>query len=142
MITIHDWFTLFDSMTCMQLYILCLIANICFPWSKPIHHSGTFFVSLVHCSLTLFHDSAFKITAQVCIHSFWSFVIHILILIRSWSFWVFIDLFINCHNCFILLVERPIFRDLEGCYGIYRTFPINNLTPKPDPIFHRPPFPK
>ena len=31
--------------------------------------------------------------------------------------------------------------DLEGCYGLYRTFLISNLTPEPDPVFRRPPFP-
>ena len=25
--------------------------------------------------------------------------------------------------------------DLEGCYGLYRTFPISNLTPSPDLVF-------
>ncbi|RVX21889.1 Pentatricopeptide repeat-containing protein [Vitis vinifera] len=37
---------------------------------------------------------------------------------------------------------RPDFRDLEGWYGLYHTFPISNLTPEPDPVFHIPPFPK
>ena len=41
----------------------------------------------------------------------------------------------------ILLVETRL-RDLEGCYGPYRTFLISNLTPEPDPVFRRSPFPK
>ena len=35
----------------------------------------------------------------------------------------------------------PLFRDLEGCYGLYRTFLISNLTSEPDLVFHWPPFP-
>ena len=27
-----------------------------------------------------------------------------------------------------LIRKKPVFRDLEGCYGPYRTFPISNLT--------------
>ena len=33
-----DWFTLFND---THTIILCLIANTCFPWNKPVHHSGT-----------------------------------------------------------------------------------------------------
>ena len=45
-------------------------------------------------------------------------------------------------SCQLHFISRDPFRDLEGCYGLYRTFPISNLTPEPDLVFHRPPFPK
>ena len=40
LIAICDWFTLFYD---THMIILCLIANICFPWNKSDHHLGTFF---------------------------------------------------------------------------------------------------
>ena len=50
LIAICDWFTLFyDTHT----IVLCLIDNICFRWSKPVHHSGTLFASPIH-SIILF----------------------------------------------------------------------------------------
>ena len=39
----------------------------------------------------------------------------------------------------ILLVGTRL-RDLEGCYGFCRTFPMSNWTPEPNPIFRRSPF--
>ena len=41
-----------------------------------------------------------------------------------------INFFINFHTCFTLF-SRPVFMDLGGCYGLYRTFPTSNLTPGP-----------
>ena len=96
----------------------------------------------VHCyALTLICDSALPFADQVRIHfhfgyslcMFWFSYVHD-------SFRVFIIFLIRCHDCFILLVETH-FRDLEGCYGFYRTFLISNLTPEPDPVFCRSPFP-
>ena len=50
LIAIHDWLIpLYD----MHAIILCLFTNLCFPWSKPAHHSGTLLASLVH-SVILF----------------------------------------------------------------------------------------
>ena len=104
----HNWFIpLYD----MHVIILCLIANIRFHWSKPVHHSGTFFASPIH-SIILF------------------WVIFI---------WYHARL-INCHDCFILLVEIR-FRGLKGCYDLYCTFPISNLIPEPNPVFRRSLFP-
>ena len=107
----HDWFTLFLDMR---------------------------LITSVHCSLTMFHDSTLSFATKVCILSYsvhslcmlWFSYVHDI-------FRVFIDLLINCHDCFILSVETH-FRDLEGCYGLYHTFPISNLTPEPNLIFRRP----
>ena len=49
----RDWFIpLYD----MHVIILCLIANIHFHWSKPVHHSGTFFVSPIHSVIFVLSD--------------------------------------------------------------------------------------
>ena len=96
----------------MHMIILCWFTNLGFPWDKSVLHLGTLFVSPIHSVIL-----------------FWI----IFIGIHAWL--------INCHDYFILLVETH-FRGLEGCYGLYRTFPISNLTPEPDPVFHRPSFPK
>ena len=98
----RNWFILLYD---MHVIILCLIANIRFHWSKPVHHSGTFFASSIH-SIILF------------------WVIFI---------WYHARL-INCYDCFILLIETH-FRDLEWCYSPYRTFLISNLTLESDPVF-------
>ena len=55
---------------------------------------------------------------------------------------VSIDLLVNCHVCLTLFSRDFVFRDLEGCFRyFYRTFPMSNLTPGPDLVFHRPAFP-
>ena len=111
MITIHDWFTLFDSMTCMQLFCVWLLT----------------FVSLeVNQFITRVHSLPLLFIQLFCLE-WYSFGIHARL--------------INCHDCFILLVETR-FRDLEGCYGLYRTFLISNLTPEPDPVFRKITFSK
>ena len=97
-------------------------------------------IIFVYCSLTMFHDSAFVIAAQVRIYSYFALSLYMFCFSYcAWSIWVFIDSLIDCHVSFISLVETRL-RDLEGCYGFYRTFPISNLTPEPDPVFHRPTF--
>ena len=113
-LAICDWFTLF-----LDIYIifLCLFIN-------PVFDSALWFVVQVRI-YSYFANSLYMLYFSYC----------------AWSIWVFIDLLINCHGCFILLVETH-FRDLEGCYGPYRTFPISNLTPEPDPVFRRPIFSK
>ena len=46
-------------------------------------------------------------------------------------------------SCQLHFISRDLdFRDLEGCYGLYCTFPISNLTPEPDSNFHIPHFPE
>ena len=107
----HAWSILFCSMTCSKLFL--------------------------NYALTSLLDSALWITAQVRIHT------------RLGHFSVCMFRFPHVHDhsehslilssisidCFILLVETHFFfRDLEGCYGLYRTFPISNLTPEPDPV--------
>ena len=89
MIAIHDWFIpLYDTHT----FILCLIANICFLWSKPIHHSGTLFTSLIH-SIILF-----------------------------WVIFIWYACSINQLSWLLHLLVDTRSRGLEGCYGLYRTF--------------------
>ena len=53
------------------------------------------------------------------------------LLFELWSFFVSIDLLANYHVCFTLFSRDPFFRGLEGCYGLYRTFQISNLIPRP-----------
>ena len=94
------------------------------------------------CALTPFLDSALWLITHVCTHSHSG--------LSLCMFWFSYE-----HNrfeyplIFLLIVTlasfyqyRPDFRDLKGCYGLYRTFPISNLTSKSDPVFHIPPFPK
>ena len=54
---------------------------------------------------------------------------------------VFIDFLVNCHVCLTLFSRDFVFRNLEGCFRyFYHTFPMSNLTPGPDLVFHRPAF--
>ena len=111
-----------------------------FNFCYDIWHACDIFC-ICYCVLTLFHDSSLLSAAKVCHRSHF---VHLFIIMTC--FWfvitlVSIDFLTNCHVCFILLVETHFSKDLEGCYGLYRIFPISNLTPEPDPIFHRPTFP-
>ena len=113
-LAICDWFILILD---MHIIILCLITNLVF-------------------------DSALWLVVQVHIHShpdhslyiFWFSYVH------DW-FEYPLTFHVDWHVSFILLVETR-FRDLEGCYSLYRTFPISNLTLEPDLVFHRPLFQK
>ena len=84
-----------------------------------------------HCTLTLFHDSALLPATKVHSHS--HFVYYFIIMNYFWTMIVLVsmDLLVNCHVCFTLFSRDPFLRGLEGCYGLYRTFPISNLIPGP-----------
>ena len=74
---------LFCSMTCMRLFF--------------------------NCSLTLFHDSALSFATQVRIRSYSGYFLYIFCFSYVHdSIWVFIDVLINCHVSFILLVETRL----------------------------------
>ena len=80
LIAIYEWFILFYVMYTITLN---LFTNLCFPWNKWAHHSGTPFASSVHSvifvlsdifhvhyyALTLSLDSTLWLIAQVRIHS-------------------------------------------------------------------------
>ena len=96
----------------------------------------------IYCTLTSFLDSVWWLVAKVRTRSHSSHsLLSVLILTCACLLWVSIVFLTNCHDCCILLVETD-FRDLEECYGLYRTFPISNLTSEPNLIFHIPLFPK
>ena len=104
-------FELFHSMTYMQLCCVCLLTFVFLGVNRIIIQ--------VHSLPLLF--------IQLLCFEWYSFGIHARL--------------INCHDCFILLVEAR-FRGFKGCYDLYRTFPISNLTPELNPVFCRPPFSK
>ena len=97
----------------------------------------------ITCALTLFLDSAFVARGRgthplpfqsISIAYFDSHIVH--------DLGEYPLIFSQIATSASFYQQRPDFRDLEGCYGFYRTFPISNLTPEPDPVFHRPHFPK
>ena len=85
--------------------------------------------------LTLFHDSILLLIVKVRSRShFYSHFVYLFVIITC--FWyiiilVSIDLLVNCHVCFTLFSRDSFLRGLKGCYGLYCTFPISNLTPEP-----------
>ena len=97
----------------------------------------------ITCALTLFLDSAFVARGRgthplpfqsISIAYFDSHIVH--------DLGEYPLTFSLIATSVSLYQQRLDFRDLEGCYGPYCTFPISNLTPELDQVFHRPPFPK
>ena len=94
--------------------------------------------------LTLFYDNTLLPAAKVRSHSHFVYLFVIMTYFWSMIILVSIDLLVNYHVCFTLLVETH-FRGLDECYGFSRTFPISDLTPMtwppdPDLVFYRPVF--
>ena len=87
--------------------------------------------------LFMFHDSALLPIAKVHYlshsHSH-SYFVYLFIIITCFWFMIIlvsINLLVNCHVCFTLFSRDSFLRGLKGCYGLYCTFPISNLTPEP-----------
>ena len=127
-------FDLFRLST-VVLSVFCLI----FVLHSNMHE--LYFV-FINCVLISFLNSAFWLVAQVCTH----FPSNCCLCMSRFSY-------VHDHSGYSLIYsstatsasfyqQRPDFRDLEGYYGLHRTFPISNLTPEPDPVFRRSPFPK
>ena len=53
LIAIYDWFIMFYV---MHMITLNLFTNLCFPWNKWVHHSGTSFAPLVHSVIFVLSD--------------------------------------------------------------------------------------
>ena len=84
-----------------------------------------------HCTLTLFHDTTLLPTTKVSSHPHFVYYFVIMTYFLTLIILASIDLLVNCHVWFTLFSIDPFFRGLEGCYGLYRTFLISNLIPKP-----------
>ena len=99
------------------------------------------FMSIIR-ALTSLLDSALRIVAQVRIYSRLS---HSLCIFRlshvhdHSGYWLIYSSIVMIASFY---QQKPDFRDLEGCYGFYYTFPISNLTLEPDPVFSQPAFSK
>ena len=103
-----------------------------------LFHSVTYMRLCCVCLLTFVFLGVNRIIIQV--HSLPLLLIQ-LFCFEWYSFGIHAQL-INYHACFISLVETHYFRGVEGCYSLYRTFPISNLTPEPIFGFNRPHFSK
>ena len=75
-------------------------------------------ICIHYCILTLFHDNALLLTIKVCSHSHFVYFL-CMIGFRSMIILVSIDLLVNYHVCVTLFSRDPIFRNLEGCYGLF-----------------------
>ena len=84
-----------------------------------------------HCTLTLFHDNTLLPATKIRSHPYFVYYFVIMTYFLPMIILVSIDLLVNCHVYFTLFSKDPFFRSLEGCYGLYHTFPISNLIPEP-----------
>ena len=108
------------------------ICHACLIYSVPWHVYKYMYIFIVHWSCFMIAHSWLPsryASIHISLILYTYFASHI---VHDW--FDYSSILIDCHVSFILLVETRL-RDLEGCYGFCRTFPISNLTPEPDPIF-------
>ena len=100
--------------------------NICHWWFLILFSDACDIFYAHYCELISFHDSALSLVAKVCTHFFFFTIIYAWFDFQCMIILISIDFFINCYTSFYLVETH--FRDLEGYYGFYCTFPISNLT--------------
>ena len=85
------------------------------------------------CTNLVSYDSAQLVTkVHLVLDCVYRFICYHVCLAFTYLITVWYPCLINQFPYLLHLIrKKPVFRDLEGCYGPYRTFPINNLALEP-----------
>ena len=107
----------------------------CYWWFLILFGDMSDMFHVHYYALTLFLDRTLWLVTQIRIHS-----------LSGLFICMFRFSYVHDHSEYSLIPssivmidlfyqQRPDFRDLEGCYDLYRTFPISNLTLEPIRFF-------